>query len=255
MRTVIDGISFNVAPGEFVCIVGPSGAGKTTLLRCIAGLRSPSRGSVTVRGRKLSGPSRDVGLVFQNYDRSLMPWMSVRSNVELPLRGRMSRAERRNQSSAALAEVGLLQHQHKLPWQLSGGMQQRVAIARALAFGAPLLLMDEPFASVDAQTRAELEDLTLKVRNESRQAVILITHDIDEAVYLADRVIVLGGTPATIVEEISVGLGEYRDQITTKSIPLFAEIRARVHHLIRDASTTTGLIDLEDSHSPKSRSH
>lgn len=235
-RDVLTDVSFTVSTGEFVCIVGPSGVGKTTILRIIAGLQRPTSGTVSVSGRVLEGPSRDVGLVFQDYSRSLMPWMSVRDNVTLPLRGRKDRAERARIAEAALSEVGLTSHRDAKPWQLSGGMQQRVAIARALAFGAPVLLMDEPFASVDAQTRAELEDLTLRVRDDTGQAVLLITHDIDEAIYLADRIIVLGGSPASVVREIEVPFGRDRDQLRTKALPRFGEIRAEVHTLIQEAS-------------------
>ncbi|WP_022891301.1 ABC transporter ATP-binding protein [Agromyces subbeticus] len=235
-REVLRNISFSVKPREFVCIVGPSGVGKTTILRDIAGLQAATSGEVRVAGTALAGPSNDIGLVFQDYSRSLMPWMSVTDNVALPLRGRMSRTERDGRVASALLEVGLVGHEESRPWQLSGGMQQRVAIARALAFGAPVLLMDEPFASVDAQTRADLEDLALRVRNDTGQAVILITHDIDEAIYLADRIVVLGGRPASVVEEIEVPFGPERQQLVTKALPEFGRLRARVHRLIEDAS-------------------
>jgi NitT/TauT family transport system ATP-binding protein len=235
-RRVLGEISFTVDRGEFVCIVGPSGVGKTTILRCIAGLQIAVHGEVVIGGRRLTGPSHDIGLVFQDYSRSLMPWMSVEDNVALPLLGRMSSAERQARIRHAIDEVNLNRHTRSRPWQLSGGMQQRVAIARALAFGPPVLLMDEPFGSVDAQTRAELEDLTLRVRDESGQAIILITHDVDEAIYLADTIVVLGGSPASIVETVRVPFGSHRDQLQTKALPEFAELRTRVHTLIQDAT-------------------
>ena len=235
-REVLHEVSFTVAAGEFVCIVGPSGVGKTTILRDIAGLQRVTSGEVRVAGSVLTGPSSDIGLVFQDYSRSLMPWMSVRDNVALPLRGRMPRAERAERVASAVHEVGLDGHEEAKPWQLSGGMQQRVAIARALAFGAPVLLMDEPFASVDAQTRADLEDLALRVRDDTGQAVILITHDIDEAIYLSDRIVVLGGRPASVVEQVEVPFGPVRDQLVTKALPEFGRLRAHVHMLIETAS-------------------
>ncbi|HET6295638.1 MAG TPA: ABC transporter ATP-binding protein [Kribbella sp.] len=232
---VLGSVTIRAFPGEVVCVVGPSGIGKTTLLRIIAGLQRPSRGTVSVAGRVLTGPSDAVGLVFQDYSRSLYPWLSVLDNVGLPLRARLSRAERLERSRAAIQEVGLEAAEGKRPWELSGGMQQRVAIARALAYQPAVLLMDEPFASVDAQTRSDLEDLTLRVRDDLHQTVVLITHDVDEAVYLADRIVVLHGSPARVIEEIPVALGR-RDQLETRATPEFARIRSQVHRLIRQGS-------------------
>ena len=162
---VLGDINFTVRSGEFLCIVGPSGAGKTTLLQCLSGLIEPTSGSVALRGQKVTEPPAEMAIVFQDYSRSLMPWLSVLDNVALPLRSaKTSKAERIEKAMAALIEVGLKDHVQKYPWQLSGGMQQRVAIARALAYAPAIVLMDEPFASVDAQTRADLEDLTLAVK-------------------------------------------------------------------------------------------
>src|SRR5919201_2847312 len=150
----LDDVSFTVGDGEFVCVVGPSGCGKTTLLKCVGGLLRPSRGEVVLRGRRVTAPPEEMALVFQEYSRSLMPWASVRSNVLLPLRHKqLPRGERRQLVEEALESVGLTGFIEHYPWQLSGGMQQRVAIARALAYQPSILLMDEPFASVDAQTR------------------------------------------------------------------------------------------------------
>jgi NitT/TauT family transport system ATP-binding protein len=234
---VLDDINVEIQRGEFVCIVGPSGTGKTTLLQNLAGLRIPTSGSAVFEGEKITGPPANLAVVFQDYSRSLMPWMSALDNVALPLKSAgVSKRERRERSLTALAEVGLEGAEHRYPWQLSGGMQQRVAIARALAYGPSAILMDEPFASVDAQTRADLEDLTLRVRDHLGVTVILVTHDIDEAVYLSDRVLVLSGKPATVAEVIDVPLGRGRDQIDTKALPEFADLRSRVYRLIKQGS-------------------
>ncbi|MCU1409729.1 MAG: cmpD 2 [Rhodoglobus sp.] len=240
-RAVLADIDFEVERGKFVCIVGPSGVGKTTLLRCLAGLQRSSSGSVSLSGREMTEPLPGVALVFQDYSRSLMPWSSVVHNVELPLRANgASRGAARTEALRALALVGLDEVAAGMyPWQLSGGMQQRVAIARALAYRPTLLLMDEPFASVDAYTRADLEDLMLRLQRELQLTVILVTHDIDEAVYLSDQVIALNGRPATVAEIVDVPLGADRDQVATKSTPEFAELRARVHGLIRGSRGTT----------------
>ena len=237
-RQVLGGVSLTVNAGEFVCIVGPSGAGKTTLLRCIGGLLPPSGGQVLLDGQPVSEPPATLAVVFQDYSRSLMPWMSVGRNVMLPMRAKgYSAKERARRAEEALAAVGLHGTTSQYPWQLSGGMQQRVAIARALAYEPEALLMDEPFASVDAQTRGDLEDLILGVRAEFGVTVLLVTHDIDEAVYLADRVIVMSGTPTRVREEITVDLPNPRDQVDTKLLPAFSEYRAHVLRLIREQRT------------------
>lgn len=231
---VLGNLNFNVRAGEFMSIVGPSGAGKTTLLQCLSGLIDPSGGTVSLRGNRVTEPPKEMAIVFQDYSRSLMPWMSILDNVMLPLRSTVKdKAKRRDRAMEALVEVGLKGHTNKYPWQLSGGMQQRVAIARALAYAPAIVLMDEPFASVDAQTRADLEDLTLRVKNNLGITIALVTHDIDEAVYLADRVLVLGRKPTEVVEMIETNLGVERDQVTTKSTREFAELRARVYKEIR----------------------
>jgi NitT/TauT family transport system ATP-binding protein len=189
-------VSFVVDDREFVCVVGPSGCGKTTLLKCVGGLLRPSRGEVLLRGKRVTSPPEEMALVFQEYGRSLMPWASVRNNVLLPLRHkRLGRNERKSLVEEALGAVGLTRFIDHYPWQLSGGMQQRVAIARALAYQPSILLMDEPFASVDAQTRGDLEDLVLRVREEFAVTIVFVTHDIDESVYLSDRVVVLTHAP------------------------------------------------------------
>jgi NitT/TauT family transport system ATP-binding protein len=222
----IGDVSFDVSAGELVCVVGPSGCGKTTLLKCISGLLEPTSGSVRVNG--------NLALVFQEYSRSLFPWMTVRQNVAFPLRRKkMDKREARALVEQSLASVGLEGTLNRYPWQLSGGMQQRVAIARALAFKPQILLMDEPFASVDAQTRADLEDLVLQVRRDYDVTIVFVTHDIDESVYLSDRIVVLGPSPTSVQEVLEVPLGQPRDQVQTKERPEFTQLRAHVWRSIK----------------------
>ncbi|MEW2524801.1 ABC transporter ATP-binding protein [Streptomyces sp. NPDC047071] len=256
----VEDVELFVDRGELVSIVGPSGCGKSTLLRCVAGLQRPSAGRITVGGRAVEGAVPDgLAVVFQDYTRSLFPWLTVRDNVALPLRRRgLGRAGRRARARDALAQVGLADAAAKYPWQLSGGMQQRVAIARALAYRPALLLMDEPFGSVDAQTREDLEDLLLAVRGgfpedaedaeDARDAggaaggggaapggmtILLVTHDIDESVYVGDRVVVLSGAPGRVHRELRVELPAPRDQIATRGLPAFVELRAEVGRAVR----------------------
>jgi len=237
---VLRDVSFTVEEGEFVTVVGPSGAGKTTLLRCMAGLLPRSGGTVmlTKTGRVIDSPPPEIACVFQDYSRSLMPWYKVGRNVGLPLRNTIAdKAERQRVVDEALASVGLEGFADSYPWQLSGGMQQRVAIARAIAYRPEFLIMDEPFASVDAQTRADLEDLILRVRQIAGVTIVLVTHDIDEAVYLADRVVVVSGRPTVVMDVIDVDLPRPRSQVTTKGLPRFGELRTRVATLISQASS------------------
>src|SRR5687767_3352125 len=230
----IGSISFGIEEKEFVCVVGPSGCGKTTLLKCISGLLAPSTGTVELRGRAVTEPPPEMALVFQEYSRSLLPWMSVRGNVTLPLRHKkLGKGETKRLVEEAVEAVGLTGFIDRYPWELSGGMQQRVAIARALAYQPAILLMDEPFASVDAQTRGDLEDLVLQVREQFGVTVLFVTHDIDESVYLADRIIVLTPSPTEVREVLSVDLPHPRDQVDTKELPEFARLRAHVYRLIK----------------------
>ncbi|MDT0266706.1 ABC transporter ATP-binding protein [Streptomyces sp. DSM 44915] len=232
--TALAGVELDVRAGEFVSVVGPSGGGKTTLLKIVAGLLPATEGQVVLDGRPVREPPERLGVVFQEYGRSLFAWKTVRANVELPLRHRVSdRAERRRLVAEALADVGLADAGDAYPWQLSGGMQQRVAIARALAHRPRLLLMDEPFSAVDAQTRADLEDLLATLWRRYGITVVFVTHDIDEAVYLGQRVVVLSAAPARVTADIAVDLPAVRDQLTTRSDPRFAELRARVYGHVR----------------------
>jgi NitT/TauT family transport system ATP-binding protein len=232
---VLDDVELQVGAGELVSIVGPSGCGKSTLLRCIAGLLQPSTGQVVLNGAPVAGVPDNLAVVFQDYSRSLLPWLTVRDNVALPLRRRgLDRAARRAAAATALTEVGLEGAEGKHPWQLSGGMQQRVAIARALAYRPALLLMDEPFGSVDAQTREDLEDLLLRVRADHAMTILLVTHDIDESVYVGDRVAVLSRSPGRIHADLPVALPSPRDQIATREHPDFVRLRAEVGRLVRN---------------------
>ena len=231
-------ISFSIAERELVCVVGPSGGGKTTLLKCIAGLMRPTRGEVLLHGERVTGPPEEMAVVFQEYNRSLMPWSTVRNNVLLPLRHKkLAKDERTRLVEEALGAVGLTRFIDHYPWQLSGGMQQRVAIARALAYQPSILLMDEPFASVDAQTRGDLEDLVLRVRDQFGITILFVTHDIDESVYLSDRIVVLTHAPTVVKDVIGVELPSPRDQIATKELPEFAHRRAYVYRLIKHDTT------------------
>lgn len=239
-KDVLQDVSYSVTPGHFVAIVGPSGVGKTTLLRILTGLTQPTGGTVQVRGKAIDGPPDGLAVVLQDYTRSLMPWLTVEKNINLPLRNqKMTKSEIQARVTESLAEVGLEGTEKSYPWQLSGGMQQRVAIARALATRPDLLIMDEPFASVDAQTRFDLEDLVLKVRKDFGITTLMVTHDIDEAVYLSDEVVVLYGKPAQVREVVTVDIGFPRSQIETRNDPRFAELRTHVYSLVRGLAEPT----------------
>jgi NitT/TauT family transport system ATP-binding protein len=232
----IANVGFDVAAGQLVCVVGPSGCGKTTLLRCLGGLLAPTSGEVTVAGVRVDGPPDGVAMVFQEYGRSLFPWLRVNENVELPLKAKgMPVEQRRSLVAEALDAVGLADAKGAYPWQLSGGMQQRVAIARAVAFQPRVMLMDEPFAAVDAQTRADLEDLIRSVWRRFGMTLLFVTHDIDEAVYLGERVIVLSASPTVVAEDLTIDLETERDQLTTRAEPRFLELRGRIYSLIKKA--------------------
>jgi len=246
--------TFDVKESEFISIVGPSGCGKTTLLKMICGLLEPSSGQVTIHEQQVTSSVPEMVLVFQDYSRSLFPWLTVRKNVLFPLKNRsdLNSAEKERRAQEAIQAVGLEDSFDQYPWQLSGGMQQRVAIARAIAFRPEILLLDEPFASVDALTRAELEDLVLRLQAKFKITVLLVTHDIDEAVYLADRVFVLGPPPSVVIRAVTVELPSPRSQTETRSDPRFLEIRNEIHDLItKDAQDTK---DIEEENTTEVRS-
>ena len=226
---VLSDISFDVRDGEFLCIVGPSGCGKTTLLRLLAGLLAPSAGEILFRAQPVRGPSRDRAIVFQDYTKALLPWRTVAGNIALSLEacgiGEPDRGER---VAALIAKMGLQESAHQFPGQLSGGMQQRVQIARCLAQQPKLLLMDEPFGALDAMTRQALQDEVAKLATEQHMTVVFITHDLEEAIYLGERVIALGANPGRIAEMIDVEIARPRNQLETREDPRFLAHR---HHL------------------------
>ncbi|MGP3533644.1 ABC transporter ATP-binding protein [Microbacterium sp. RD1] len=239
----VGSVSFSARAGEFVAIVGPSGCGKTTLLRCLAGILRPDQGGVTFDGAAVARVPEGFGVVFQEYNRSLFPWLRVQENVEFGLHG-LPRGHRAERAQASLSRVGLGDIGDRYPWQLSGGMQQRVAIARALAIHPRVLLMDEPFASVDAQTRINLELMTAEISRELGLTSVLITHDIDEAIFLADRVVVLSARPSHVITEVVVDLPRPRDEIDTKADPRFLRARKMVHDLIVHREPDLEIVDI-----------
>lgn len=230
----VEYISVRVEAGQFVSIVGPSGCGKSTLLQCIAGLSRPTAGQVLLHDREVTGPPEGLILLFQEYNKSLMAWRSVFKNVRFGLENAssMSRDDINTESQRFIDLVGLKGFESHYPWELSGGMQQRVAIARALARRPEVLLMDEPFGSLDALTRIELEDTLLGLWESLRATILFVTHDIEEAVYLSDRVCVLSRRPSRIIEEITVQLDRPRNQLTTREDPRFIQTRHRIFELI-----------------------
>lgn len=229
--TALTDVTFSVGQGDFVSVVGPSGAGKTTLLKCLTGLIPVTDGVVELSGKPVVAPPQEMAIVFQDYSRSLMPWLSVQHNVAFPLQSSgLAKEVISERVNRAISAVGLSGKDKLKPWQLSGGMQQRVAIARALAYEPDILIMDEPFASVDAQTRFDLEDLVLRLRREFSMTLVLVTHDIDEAVYVSDRIIVLGGSPTTVTGTLTVDFDGERDQEKTRNSPHFAKLRTALYH-------------------------
>lgn len=232
-RRVLEDLNFSVGDGEFVSLVGGSGIGKTTLLRVLAGLFPAAPGSsVLYHGHPVAAPPDGVVMVFQDYTASLLPWRTVARNVRLGLEGRRSRPELGGLVEEALRAVGLQDHAGDYPRQLSGGMQQRVQIARALVMQASTILMDEPFGSLDAMTKAGLQDQLLQLRDETQPTIVFVTHDIDEAIYLSDRVIVLVGRPGRIGHVVNVDLPRPRDQLLTKEEPRYLELRHELFEAI-----------------------
>ncbi|CAO4175779.1 ABC transporter ATP-binding protein [Methylorubrum populi] len=226
--------SLTVRPGEFVSIVGPSGCGKSTLLNALAGFLTPSGGSVTVDGEPISGPSADRGMIFQQY--SLFPWKTVRQNVEFGLKmSGVSRGERERRARTLLGLAGLTPFENHYPDRLSGGMKQRVGIVRALATGPRILLLDEPFGALDAQTRLIMQQILTNMWQQLKISVLFVTHDIDEAIFLSDRIYVMTARPGSIKAEIVVPLPRPREPAMTFSSE-FLGLRRGLMSLIREES-------------------
>lgn len=233
-REILSPTSFSVARGEFVCIIGPSGCGKTTLLRAAAGFVKPSAGAARRHGQPISGPSREVAFVFQDYGRALLPWRTVQGNISLALEAaHVPEAERPARIAKVLATVGLSAHATKFPAQLSGGMQQRVQIARCLAQEPELMMMDEPFGALDAMTRESLQDELSSLVRTTGLTVLFVTHDLEEAIYLSDRVIALRANPTpdkpSLAAMVEVKIERPRDQLLTKEHPEFLRLRRELY--------------------------
>ena len=233
-KSIIQDLSFAVRPGEFVCIIGASGCGKTTALRLAAGLYQPSKGEVRFSGEAMTAPRRDIAVVFQDYGKALLPWRTASGNVSLALEAAGTPASQRQaRIDALLAKVGLPRHGDKYPSEMSGGMQQRLQIARCLAQEPVVLLMDEPFGALDAMTRQGLQDEVLSLVAASGTTVVFVTHDLEEAIYLGDRVIGLLPHPGRIGIDVKVDLPRPRDQLATREDPEFLRLRRHLFDFIK----------------------
>jgi NitT/TauT family transport system ATP-binding protein len=234
--TAIEEISFDVADGRFVSLLGPSGCGKSTILRMLAGLIGPSRGRVAFHSETVAAPPPGMVYVFQQYTKSLFPWLTVLANVEFGARSpharRRGQPASREECMETLRLVGLEEHAHKHPWQLSGGMQQRVAIARALVARPEVLLMDEPFSALDALTRESLQDLLLRLWSELKLTVVFVTHDIAESIYLSDEILVLSRAPSRILKRLEVDIPRPREQLATRESPRFLQYRRELYDMV-----------------------
>ena len=228
--TALAPTTLHLAPGSFTALIGPSGCGKSTLMNAIAGFVRPASGAITLDGREITGPGKDVGVIFQQY--ALFPWFTALGNVKFGLkRLGLPKAELHDRAMAALEEVGLAQHARKFPQELSGGMKQRVAIARTFAFGPKVMMMDEPFGALDAQTRVVMHDLLIDIWQKRRATVLFVTHDVDEALLLADRVCVMSQSPGRIIRDYALDLPRPRSlraQAETL-LPIREEIISLLH--------------------------
>ena len=228
-------VSFIVKDGEFICLVGPTGCGKTTLLRIVAGLEQPTSGAVLLDGQLITEPGPDRGMVFQEF--ALLPWRTVVENIELgPEIQGVGHETRRNVADLYVGLVGLHGFENKYPRELSGGMKQRAAIARSLANDPKVLLMDEPFGSLDAQTRNIMQEELLGIWSKTKKTIIFVTHSVDEAVYLADRIILLTARPASVRETFEVRLPRPRDRLHYEFVNIRAEVLMALSEEVRGRS-------------------
>ena len=234
-RRILSTIDVVVRKGEFLSVVGPSGCGKTSLLNLAAGLLTPTEGSVAYEGKPITGPRQDIAIVFQDYGKALLPWRTAAGNIALALEAiGYPKAKRDSRIAELLALIGLSQHAEKFPNQLSGGMQQRLQIARCLAQDPKVLLMDEPFGALDAMTRQALQDEVLAIAARTGATVLFITHDLEEAIYLGDRVVAMRPNPGRFEVEFSVGLTRPRDQLSTREEPEFLKLRRELFDVIKE---------------------
>jgi NitT/TauT family transport system ATP-binding protein len=237
-RKILQSIDLSVGQGEFLCIVGPSGCGKTSMLRLIAGLFLVSKGEVLYRGKHVTKPRQDIAIVFQDYGKALLPWRTAAGNISLALEATGApNAQREMRIAELLDKIGLADHADKFPGQLSGGMQQRLQMARCLAQEPAVLLMDEPFGALDALTRQALQDEVLSIAAGSGTTVVFVTHDLEEAIYLGDRVIGLHPNPGRIGTAFEVDLPRPRDQLTTPEQPEFLRLRRELFDFIKQVET------------------
>lgn len=234
-RSILTGIDVSIRKGEFLSVVGPSGCGKTSLLNLAAGLLMPSAGRVTYASKPVTAPRQDIAIVFQDYGKALLPWRTASGNIALALEAmNYPREKRQGRISELLALIGLSAHADKFPNQLSGGMQQRLQIARCLAQDPSVLLMDEPFGALDAMTRQALQDEVLSIAARTGATVLFITHDLEEAIYLGDRVIAMRPDPGRFEVSFDIDLPRPRDQLTTRERPEFLKLRRELFDVIKE---------------------
>lgn len=237
-KTILQNITFEIAAGDFLCVIGASGCGKTTALRLAAGLYQPNTGEVRMDGQSMTSPRPDVAIVFQDYGKALLPWRTATGNISLAMEaGGVPKAERAGRISELLSLVGLEGQDDKYPGEMSGGMQQRLQIARCLAQNPSVLLMDEPFGALDAMTRQGLQDEVLELVARGGTTVIFVTHDLEEAIYLGDRVIGLLPHPGRVGIDVPVNLPRPRDQLSTREDPEFLRLRRELFDFIKGSET------------------